>query len=428
MAKVLVSDDDPQVLQMVGRILEAAGHDVLVISDSTEVPAAAQATQPNVIVLDVIMPVSGFELLSQLREDPSTSGIPILFLSGLGKGADRVRGLSEGADDYLVKPFEPAELVLRIERLIHWRSAPARPSSTADDDTLCFGRYQVLGVLGQGSMGTVYRGLDPRLEREVALKTIRLSAANTESRRQELLALLRQEAVTIARLSHPNIVQVYDMGDTEDSAFVAMELVDGVSLGDLLRLRGALPESQLIPLAAAIASGLALTHARHVIHRDVKPGNVLLGRDGAIKVSDFGLSYVVSSMLQDSTELSGTPGYVPPEVLKQEPYVEPGDMFGFGATLYESLAGKHPLSGDSMRETILNTLDGTVQPLEERVPELSADLCQLIMQLLDVDPEQRPDAAAAASQLERMMQERDLRWISDDLPAYADSPEAREDR
>ena len=277
MAKILVSDDDPQILQLVELILESAGHSVMATSDASDIPEWAVLHRPDVVILDVDMPVSGFEILSRLRDDPFSATTPVLFLSGLSEGRDRVRGLSEGADDYLVKPFEPDELVLRVERLASLRSRDDAPRPTSDD-TQRFGRYEVLETLGRGSMGTVYRGFDPRLEREVALKTIRLDPSSGDDRRRELLERLRNEAVTIARLSHANIVGVYDMGDTRDTAYVAMELVDGLSLADYLEVQGSMPVDQLVPVAREIASGLSQSHARDVVHRDVKPGNVLLGR------------------------------------------------------------------------------------------------------------------------------------------------------
>lgn len=418
MAKILVSDDDRQVLRMVSRALESAGHEVAATSDSREVLSMAGDVRPDVIVLDVLMPVSGFELLGGLRDDPRTASVPILFLSGLGEAADRVRGLREGADDYLVKPFDTTELLLRVEKLISWRDAAA--PEPVDPSRL--GRYELLGILGEGSMGTVYRGRDPRLEREVALKTIRLEAATSERRRQELLELLRHEAVTIARLSHPNIVAVYDMGDSRDSAFVAMELIDGPSLGELLRADGPLTADRLLPLALGVARGLEVTHSRGVIHRDVKPGNVLLGRDGEIKVTDFGLAHVVSALLEDSTELSGTPGYVPPEVLEDNSYTEAGDVFGFGAMLYEALAGHHPLVGDSLRTTILNTLAGRVKPLRDLVPDLPETLGRLIESMLSLDPDARPTAEQVAQELDRMVRAEGLVWRPDGLPARTSRP------
>lgn len=414
MATILVSDDDPQILQMVGLILESEGHEVVRVADPKRVLETARSADPDVVILDVMMPISGYELLEALRDDPRTASAPILFLSGLGEGEDRVRGLRVGADDYLVKPFEPDELALRVERLAALRREPAA-ASEGDDDALRFGRYVVIEELGKGSMGTVYRGRDPRLEREVALKTIRLDTAATESHRRELVDLLRNEAVTIARLSHPNIVAVYDMGDTRDTAFVAMELVDGVSLGDYIRVRGAMDPLSMIPVATGIAAGLAQSHAREVVHRDLKPGNVLLGRDVGVKVSDFGLASVVSQLKDDTTELTGTPGYVPPEVLNQRsPYGQAGDLFALGATLYESMAGVHPLAGSSLRDTILNTMHGRYRPLTEVVPRaVPEELSALIDALLSVDPARRPGAGEAAGRLKELADSRGLRWTGE---------------
>ncbi len=426
MANLLVSDDDPQVLDLVTLVLEDAGHTVVATGDARAVCALAAQPEIDGIILDVNMPKSGFEILNELRGDPATSTLPILFLSGLGGREYRARGLVEGADDYMVKPFEPAELVLRVERLLSFRprarregavdSASERYELTAGDDgKLRFGRYEVLDVIGQGSMGTVYRGLDPRLQRRVALKTIRLEMVTSNDQRREMLERLRNEAITIARFNHPNIVVVYDMGGTEKSAFIAMELVDGPSLRDVLR-QGPLDVERVIPMAAAVASGLTMAHAREVIHRDVKPGNVLLGTDGAVKVSDFGLAFALSTLADDQSGISGTPGYVPPEVMSGQPYSAAGDLFGLGATLYESLTGTHPLTGATLRETISNTLRGTISPLQDILPEAPEEFAGEVMALLAADPAQRPTAADLAARLSRLAAERDLRWTPDCVP------------
>ncbi len=424
MANLLVSDDDPQVLELVTLVLEDAGHTVLATGDARAVCSLAAQPEIDAIVLDVNMPKSGFEILGELRGDPKTSTLPILFLSGLGSREHRARGLVEGADDYMVKPFEPAELVLRVERLLSFRpraepraQAPSEAAPAAADGKKRFGRYEVLDVIGQGSMGTVYRGLDPLLERQVALKTIRLETLTTESQRREMLERLRNEAITIARFSHPNIIVVYDMGGTERSAFIAMELVEGPSLRDLLRRGGPLEPARVVPLAAAVADGLAVAHASEVIHRDVKPGNVLLGRDGAVKVSDFGLAFALSTFTHDDSGISGTPGFVPPEVMSGRPYSAAGDLFGLGATLYESLTGTHPLTGATLRETISNTLRGRVSPLQDLLPDAPDELAGEVMSLLAANPAERPTAAGLAERLGRLASERRLRWSADFLPA-----------
>lgn len=441
MANLLVSDDEPQVLEFISLVLEEAGHQVIATTDPGEVQDLAATPGIDAIVLDVNMPISGFEVLGRLRGDAATSDLPILFLSGLGGSRDRVRGLREGADDYMVKPFEPDELLFRVDRLLGQRgfetkgteggdagepraATPVEPTTgslsvfdamaegevSTPDGRRFFGRYEVLEVIGQGSMGTVYRGHDPRLERPVALKTIRLEAVRTEAQREEMLDRLRHEAVTIARCAHPNIIAVYDLGGVEDSAFIAMEMVDGSSLRDLIRRDGPLTAAQVLPMASRIAQGLETAHAREVIHRDVKPGNVLLGVGGEIKVSDFGLAFVVSAMSTDSTEISGTPGYVPPEVLNQNPYSEAGDLFGFGATLYESLTAEHPLAGATLRETIMNTLQGTIRPIHDLVGGVPERLAELVMVMLSTDPNDRPLVGEVVRELESMTVEDGLRW------------------
>ncbi len=402
-------------------MLEDAGHTVVATGDADAVCPLAARPEIDAIVLDVDMPKSGFEILNELRCNPATSTLPILFLSGLGGREYRARGLVEGADDYMVKPFEPAELVLRVERLISFRPRTEQDGTGFDGSggtgsKQRFGRYEVLDVIGQGSMGTVYRGLDPRLERPVALKTIRLETVTSDDQRSDMLERLRNEAITIARFSHPNIIVVYDMGGTKRSAFIAMELVDGPSLRDVLRFQGPLEPKLVIPMAAAVAEGLAMAHAREIIHRDVKPGNVLLGRDGAIKVSDFGLAFALSTLAVDESGISGTPGFVPPEVLSGQPYSAAGDLFGLGATLYESLTGTHPLTGATLRETVSRTLRGGVRPLRDALPEAPAELADLVMALLASDPAERPSAVALAEHLGHLASERRLRWSADALP------------
>ncbi len=459
MAKILVADDDSQILRLVGLFLEQTGHDVILVQDPCEVSRMARESTCDAIVLDVQMePISGFEVLQELRQDPSTAAMPILFLSGRAGGEDRVRGLREGADDYLTKPFELEELKLRIERLITLpRRAAPEPGSRGDRQhgdrqhgdrqhgdrqhgdrqhgdqmhgdpkhggARHMGRYEVGEVIGQGTMGTVYRGWDPRLERPVALKTIRLENVIGGRERSEMLERLRREAVTVARFNHPNIVTVYDMwnvdgGDLAGNAFIAMEYVEGVSLSRYLERHGAMTAAKLIPVALGVARALEAAHERQVVHRDVKPGNVLLGRDGSVKVTDFGVAYLLSAVAEDdpAAHLSGTPGYVPPESLRQEPYTAAGDLFGLGATLYEAAEGRHPLGEGNLRRLMERTIAGDFLSLEEVRRDLPRPFSRLVMRLLDLDPARRPDAAHTVALLEKWMAESDFRWGPADLPA-----------
>ncbi len=421
LAKLLVVDDDFQVLRGISRVLETAGHEVMATCEPGDVFSLAQQCSAQVLVLDVVMPgTSGFEVLSELRSHPETEKLPVLFLSGLGAGADRVRGLRQGADDYLVKPFEPDELILRVERLLD-RGSPAQATSDGEVP-LSYGRYQVREVLGKGAMGTVYRGWDPFLERSVALKTLDFAPCIPEEERREMLGRLRQEARWLAPINHPHVVTVHDMGGSGDRAFIAIELVEGESLGSFLASRQRLSPQRLVPLAVGIARGLEAAHDHGVIHRDIKPGNVLLGVDGAIKVTDFGLAWARSAVTSDQGHLAGTPGYVAPEVLDDGQTIPACDLFGLGATLYECLVGVNPLNAPTLMETIGRTLKGDIVHLGKWLPSAPTFLTEMVMQLLAQDPHERPSAKNVAEALSAHGRRLGYHWSVEGICNQAGAP------
>jgi serine/threonine-protein kinase len=325
---------------------------------------------------------------------------------------------------FLVRPLR--EMARAQRRLAGFSSAGARPGTEIGElrDALGLlerqikdreaigevfvGRYQVVSFLGAGAMGSVFRGWDPKLQRPVALKTIRLH--EEERFERESVSQLLHEAVTAARFSHPNIVAVYDVEDAPQAAFIALEFVDGPSLQRYLRSRS-IPPAQVVPLGLAIARGLAAAHAHGVVHRDVKPGNVLLGRDGSIKVTDFGIAGAVSNASQ-SESVFGTPGYLPPEVLKGGRYDERGDLFAAGVVLYECLTGLLPFPGRTSQEILASTLRREPVPLRPRVPGVPLDVEALIMGLLAPNPDERAPSTAdtLAKRLEAMASAHGWTW------------------
>jgi len=281
-----------------------------------------------------------------------------------------------------------------------------------DLDKVFLGRYQVVEMIGSGAMGAVFKGWDPKLERPVALKTVRLDRSGGGKKKQEAQKRLLREAVTVARFNHPNIVAVYDVEDQADGAFVAMEYVDGVSLDSHLWQEGKLAAGQVIPLGTAMAMGLAAAHQNEIVHRDIKPGNVLLGWDGGIKVTDFGISELISAIEQREDVVFGTPGFLPPEALQGRGYDERGDLFSLGVVLYLCLAGDRPFKGKSLREVVRSTLFGPVEALGKIQPDVPPDLDYLVMKLLERDPSSRPASAQAVAEMMQAMADRDdLRWL-----------------
>jgi HAMP domain-containing protein len=296
-------------------------------------------------------------------------------------------------------------------------------------DDVFLGRYQVVELLATGGMGAVFRGLDPRLQRPVALKTLRLAGDLPPEKRRQRIEQLVREAVTGARFSHPNVVAVYDAEESAEGAYIAMELVEGISLERLLLQRGRLRPAEVIPLGAAIARGLAAAHARDIVHRDIKPANVMLGRDGSIKVTDFGIADLIAASVRADNLVFGTPGYLPPEALRGAGHNRAGDLFALGVVLYECLAGGKPFGGGlDVSDIVQATLFGPIRPLGPRVEEpLPRELESIVLQLLERDNFLRPaNAAAVADELDHLAASLGLRWKLEERsarPAAVELPE-----
>jgi hypothetical protein len=276
------------------------------------------------------------------------------------------------------------------------------------------GRYQVLGVIGQGGMGTVFRGWDPKLRRHIALKTVHIAAMAGENV-ANLVESLISEAITAASVSHPNIVSVYDVEDSTSVAFIAMELIEGVSLQSYLDQRERLPVEQTVLLGLAVARALESAHAHGVLHHDIKPANVLLGFDGAIKVADFGLAALINSATTHDA-VFGTPGYIAPEAATGRGHDVRTDLFALGVVLYQAATGSNPFERDTSRETMVASVTFTPPPLTERIvgDELLAALSSLVESLMAKIADHRPQTAGeVALRLERVAQRHHLRWNLD---------------
>ncbi len=341
-----------------------------------------------------------------------------LGLVGLGslfayRGVVRPLRILAVAQRRLVKQRGPAGAVNEIEDLRRSFASLERQLKDRDAVGQVFvGRYQVLNPLGTGGMGTVFKAWDPKLKRHVALKTIHLGRTLASDARGEQVRSLLNEALTVARFSHRNIVAIYDLEDFGEAAFVAMELVDGQSLERYLADHGALSPGQAVPLGVAIARGLAAAHAQGLVHRDIKPGNILLGRDGSIKIADFGIAGVRSMLTEQVEMVLGTPGYLAPEGIRGHGQTEKGDMFALGVILYECLNGRAPFEGKNASGLLRRTLDAPVPSFTDLGNSVSADLAALVMGLVEKDPrDRRPESAAAlADALGKMALRNDWRW------------------
>ncbi|MCB9683607.1 MAG: protein kinase [Alphaproteobacteria bacterium] len=259
------------------------------------------------------------------------------------------------------------------------------------------GRYEVLGELGRGGMGVVYRARDPELQREVAVKVA--GVAGSSRGRAARVDHLLSEARAIARFDHPNLVRVLDAGRHDGGVFFAMELVDGPDLGAVLRERGTPPLDQALAWTLAIGRALAHAHAAGVVHRDVKPGNVLLDPSGSPRLTDLGLAVEAHT----GAAAAGTPGYMAPEQAHGDEVGPQADVYGLGAVLYELLTGTLPHGRGHALQLLHRTTTLDPPPVRSRAPGLPADLDDVLRTALDRDPARRyPDAGSLCADLERV--------------------------
>lgn len=234
------------------------------------------------------------------------------------------------------------------------------------------GRYEVLGELGQGAMGVVYKARDPLIDRVVAIKTINLGLALDE--KEEYEGRFYQEAKAAGRLNHPNIVTIYDVGKSGDVAYIAMEFLEGRELRDIMNDRGVLPVEQVLDVVAQVAFGLAYAHEHGIVHRDVKPSNIMLVRDGHAKITDFGIARMASSAVRTQTGMVlGSPKYMSPEQVMGKEIDQRSDIFSLGVMLYEMLTGQAPFDGENVNAIMYQTLNVVPAPpnsLNPAVPEM----------------------------------------------------------
>jgi serine/threonine-protein kinase len=248
-------------------------------------------------------------------------------------------------------------------------------------------RYELLELVGSGGMSSVYKAHDRLLERNVALKVLHPHYGEDE----EYVERFRREARAVAQLSHPNIVTVIDRGEADGHQFIVFEFVDGENLKELVQRTGPLPTRRAVELALAVAQGLAFAHQHELVHRDVKPQNVLLNGDGEAKVTDFGIARsldVEHGVTQTGTVL-GTSNYLSPEQARGEQVTPATDVYSLGVVLYELLTGDVPFPGDNFVAVAMKHINELPPDLLERRPDVPMRLAAAVDRALAKDPEQR---------------------------------------
>ena len=254
------------------------------------------------------------------------------------------------------------------------------------------GRYEITGTLGRGAMGVVYQAHDPLIERTVAIKTVSYAGLKPEET-EEFERRFFCEAKSAGRLNHPNIVTIHDVGRGEDLAYIAMELLSGQSLSDLLDSGVVLPTRRIVEIALRVANGLAFAHANGVIHRDIKPGNIMVLDNKIVKIADFGIALLPNNSLTMVGTAVGSPMYMSPEQVLGQKADGRSDIFSLGAVLYEMLTGRPPFTGVDLNAILYQVLN-VAPPLPTSInPGLPAGFDRIVARALSKNPDKRYQSA-----------------------------------
>ena len=283
----------------------------------------------------------------------------------------------------------------------------AREASVLDEaaaeELTRIGRYEILQALGRGSMGLVYKALDPKINRLLAIKTIRFSDEFDEDVIQEIKERFFREAEIAGQLSHPSIVTIHDMGEDQDLTYMAMEYLEGENLERFITKKNLLPLRKVLSVVASVADALEFAHRADVIHRDIKPANIMLLKTGGVKVTDFGIAKAISSSRTRTGVILGTPNYMSPEQIMGQKIDPRSDIFSLGVVFYQLLAGELPFQGDNLSSLLYQITQVKHPPLRSFNPRIPVACEQIMDKALAKTLDDRFQTAGQMAKLLRLL-------------------------
>lgn len=269
----------------------------------------------------------------------------------------------------------------RTATRLRYVAPPGMVETETDSGIETIGRYEIIETLGKGAMGIVYKARDPLLDRTVAVKTIMAPRNKSKRNRRSYLTRFEREAKAAAKMQHPAIVTIFDVGTEADQPFMVLEYLPGDSLADRLdRVR--IPLGKAVQIAIELAGALGFAHQERIVHRDVKPANVLSAGGNHWKLADFGIARMPDSDITQVGIFMGTPGYAPPEAIREGFYTPQADVFAWGAVFYELLSGKIPYEGPDTKTTnsyVMKNLAKSPRIHDASIPEALAEVCMLAL-------------------------------------------------
>jgi serine/threonine protein kinase len=256
------------------------------------------------------------------------------------------------------------------------------------------GKYEIIDLLGKGAMGIVYKALDPDIDREVAVKTIRFDLISDDEEKNELMLRFIREARAAGKLVHPNIITIHDVGKEQDMTYIVMQYIEGPSLQNWISSKKKFTAPDIVKLMLQLCDALDFAHQSGIVHRDIKPANILLDNNGKPHICDFGVAHVEMSTITQTGATIGTPSYMSPEQVMGKKIDKRSDIFSLGAIFYELLTGKRPFHGESITTVIYKIVNEEAEPLTQIRKELPPEFELIISKALAKDPENRYDSCA----------------------------------
>ena len=370
--KVLIADDDPIWRKLLTQNVQKWGFEVIEVEDGKQAwDTLQQHGAPRIALLDWQMPeLDGVDICRQIRSSLNLPFIYTIILTSRDSRDDMVAGFESGADDYLVKPVDMTILRSRLSAAVRIVKSVPPPRQIPG--------YKLLGRLGAGAMATVYKARQLSLNRLVAVKIL----PKKFSQNPEFVKRFYAEGRAAAKLNHPNIVAALDVGRHGEAHYFIMEYVEGHTVHEHLVKEGPYPETDAIAIAIQVAKALNHAHKAGLIHRDVKPKNILITKDGNAKLADMGLARAVSDREAAEAEAGkafGTPYYIAPEQIRGKVNIDlRADIYNFGCTLFHMVTGRVPFEGPDVSAILMKHLDEPVIPPDHINPQLTTGISEIV--------------------------------------------------
>ncbi len=389
---IICADDDSHMRSFFSQVLSSRKHKVRTLTDGAEVISAYERQSADLIFLDLDMPMlGGLETCRQLRQHPVAHDVPIIICSSHESEEVIIDALSAGADDYIIKPPKPAELMAKMISAIRKRSESATKELGLPSGNLIAGKYQIKDKLGFGGFSRVYRAVDISSEpsHEVALKVFDTNAWTKHT--DDYLAIFLREAYALSKLNHPNIIKFYDFGRTQTHHYLAMEYADGESLRQIIDKTGAMDEGNVAAIGFEMVKVLKYLRERDIVHRDITPQNIMLIESGEIKLVDFGMAKPMQDLALTPTGIfTGSPLYAAPELIMNHPVDCRADIFSLGATLYVICSNDTPFPGMTPQDIFTYRIHHEPIPIQEVAGSISNSIATIIHAMMSRKKEDRP--------------------------------------